>query len=140
MADLSFTAASVLVESTPTPVYGSGTLGATLVRGDAVYLDSADNKLKGAIATSLAPSRAVGLLLSDGADGQDVFYLVRGWIAGATITKGLVYIVSGATAGKLSPHTDATTPASGEFVTIVGIGQANNILAVNFVWGEVALA
>lgn len=128
MADLSITASNVKLVSGPT---GEGTSGLAFEAGTALYKDAADGKLKKATATTLAGARFVGIALNnaDAAD-QPVRYAEPGAVVElGTGTTGLLYVVSG-TAGGLSPHTDATTPASGEYSTVACIGIGSNRVKV----------
>lgn len=124
MADLTITAANVKLKSGPS---GVGIAGATLTAGQALYLDSADNKLKAAIATSLAAARFVGIALEGASADQPVAYAKPGAVVDLGAGTGaLIYIVSG-TAGGLSPHTDATTPASNEYLTVATVCMGNSL-------------
>lgn len=141
MADLSITAAQVKLVSGPK---ASGTSGATLTGGMGVYLDSYTKKLLGAIATSAAAAAAVGVLLTAAAsDGQEADYALPGAVvdmgAGAAPAAGKIWIV-GASAGAWSPHTDATTPNTGEFCTVGILGIGNNRVLVICVASGVAAA
>lgn len=128
MADLSLTA---LTPTAATNVF-SGIAGETITEGEAVYLDANDGRLYLAIATGKASSKVVGLALNDASVGGPISY-GTGIIddGGAGLTEGLLYVLSGATAGDLSPHTDATTPASSEFSTFVGNAETSSRLHVN---------
>lgn len=121
MADLSPTAASIA--SGPNAVTRSGYAGAAIAQGEAVYFDPYTNRFRLAIATGTELQAAcVGIALSEATgDGQPIQVQTAGWIKGMGQTEALIYILS-STAGALSPHTDATTPASTEFCTIVGVG------------------
>lgn len=124
MADLSITAANVKHKSGPK---GSGLAGATITAGQALYLDTADNRLKLADADALASSRFVGVALHGASAEQPLDYAAPGAVVdlGAG-TQSLIYIVSG-TAGGLSPHTDTTTPASGEYLTVATVCMGNSL-------------
>jgi hypothetical protein len=104
MADLSPTAASVKLKSGGTPI--PGVAGATIVRGDAVYLDASVNKYKLADNNvSDAVAKAVGIALNDAADGQPIDVAGRGVIEGMGCVNGVAYFVS-VNAGKIAPHAD----------------------------------
>jgi hypothetical protein len=140
MADLSVTVGEV--KSGDDAVLYEGIAGATVTAGQAVYLDPADNKLKLAIATSAAPARVKGLALHASADGQPLTIQTDGdFVIGATAapTAGLAYVLSGV-AGGISPHTDVTTPASGEYLTVVGVAAGTGILRLCITASEQALA
>jgi hypothetical protein len=105
MADLTVTAASVLFTS------GSkitGTAGATITAGQAVYLDSTTSKLKLAQCDGTAAEvAAVGIALHASLDGQPLTYAENGSTIniGATTAKTTAYMVS-ATSGGVAPQAD----------------------------------
>jgi len=122
MADLSV--ASVKLRSGEP---GAGTAGVTITAGQGLYLDSADNRLKLAAAADVAKARCVGIALNGATADQPVNYAGPGSIVDlGGGTAGLIYIVSG-TAGGLSPHSDATTPSSGENLTVVTVCKGSNL-------------
>lgn len=121
MADLSQTAANVNRVSGRTR---AGVAGDTITAGMPVYEDLADsNHFKPADAdASEAASKAAGIALGGGSDGQEIIVQFSGEIdPGATATEGVVYVVS-ATAGGIAPVADLTT---GDYVCILGIGNSN---------------
>lgn len=140
MADYTITATQVKHVSGPK---GSGVLGETATRGMPIYLDATTGKLLKAVATSAAASDVEGLLLADGSDGSHVAYAKDGAVvdlgAGAAVPAGKILVLSG-TAGGISPHTDATTPATGEFATTLGNGIGNNRVQLKFCATKVAAA
>lgn len=121
MADLSVTAANVLASTSAAGV-ATGTAGATITAGQAVYLDSATGTLKLAVKTSLAAAAAVGIALNGGASGQPIKYVYQDddFTPGATLVTGTSYAV-GATAGNLAPVADL---ASGNYATFMMIAKS----------------
>lgn len=105
MADLTVTAASVLFTS---GTKETGVAGATVTAGQALYLDSATNTLKLAVATSAAPADAVGIALHAAGSGQPVTYAKHGSLIniGATTAKTTTYMVSAAAAGGIAAQAD----------------------------------
>jgi hypothetical protein len=118
MVDISITAANVLPGTNARRV--TGTAGATITQGKAVYLDTTDNKYKLADANaSAATAAAAGIALTSGADGQPIDVQYGGRITiGGTAVAGTTYIVSG-TAGGVAPDADG---ASGWYKTVLGVG------------------
>jgi hypothetical protein len=108
MADLTVTAASVLLTSGSVE---SGTAGAAITAGQALYKDSTDSyslKLAQADGTA-AEADAVGIALHAAGDGQPIAYARTGAVIniGATTAKTTTYVVS-ATAGGVAPQADLT--------------------------------
>lgn len=126
MVALSITASQVQPGSTA--VVKSGTAGATITAGDAVYLDSSDNKLKLADAdNSAATAAARGIALNGGADGQPIDYQDAQSItlgAGASMTVGEIYCV-GTTPGDIIPEGDL---GSNDYVTVLGVATSASVL------------
>lgn len=131
MADLTITAASVLMSAVGKSV--TGIAGAAITAGDALYKDAADsNKLKLADADGAAALRAVcGIALNDAAAGQPVEYCISdsALVIGGTVSIGYIAILSGV-AGAICPAADA---AAGDEVVIIGVGVSTTALKVNFV-------
>lgn len=128
MADVTVTAANVV----PAAGYSAETnylAGATITRGQAVYLSAANTwLLADADASALAAgSTAVGISLSDVVATQPMLVMQSGVLSfGAVLTKGKIYCVS-ATAGGIAPYADLTTAAN---VTILGIASATSNLTM----------
>ena len=124
MADLSVTAAGV--QATSNTVTKLVQFGATITAGQSLYLDTSDSKWKLADAnnsTTTAGADGVAVALTNGADGvYGIIARSGSYAAGATVSEGLVYVVS-ATAGGIAPAGDLT---SGWNATIVGVGAASN--------------
>lgn len=135
MADLTITAASVAFAS------GSkrtGTAGATITAGQAVYLDSADGKYKLADANSgtAAARSPVGIALHGSLNGQPLTVQTAGSITiGATMTAGVAYYLS-ATAGGICPVADLTT---GAYPTVLGMASSTTVLKLGIQESGVAL-
>lgn len=123
MADLTITAANVVHDINA--VYATGTAGATITAGQALYLDSGTSTLKLADANaSQAAATCVGISLHGASSGQPIKYQISGDITiGATITVGGIYVVS-ATAGGIAPVADLTT---GMYTTVLLIGRTASI-------------
>jgi hypothetical protein len=121
---------------TPVSVVPSGravlrtcTGGASIVAGDALYMDT-DNTCKLAIATGGATSaRLLGIAINNGASGQKISY--DAWdpalVTGFAVAVGELYVVSGV-AGRIS---DVGGLASGSTTSIVGIGQTATTIFLN---------
>lgn len=104
--------------------------GETITAGQSVYSDPTEavNKIKLADADVLATASCAGISLNGGASGQPIDFLSGGVInPGATTAAGTVYVVS-TTAGGIGTTTD---PASGDFVSVIGIGTATNAIKVS---------
>jgi len=133
-----------MVDATVTPanvVKGSDaglrkvTYGATIAQGKTVYKDNTDGEWKLADAdasAATAGAAGIGYALTSGADGQDGVILGEGasspFDPGFTATEGVVYCVS-ATAGGIAPFGDLVT---GDYVTIIGVGDSNGDLVPIF--------
>lgn len=125
MADLTITAANVALG-------GSGTsvrvvqVGESVTQGETGYLNNTDNKHYLADADdSETTANADCLFLSPAsADGYAVAVFSGPVNVGATLTVGEQYYVSD-TAGGIKPAADLAT---GDFVTLLGIATATNVL------------
>lgn len=105
MADLTITAASVVLSS---GTKESGTAGATITAGQALYLDSATNTLKLAQCDgTAAEADVVGVSLHASLSGQPIAYAKNGAALniGATTAKTTAYVLSAA-AGGICPQAD----------------------------------
>jgi hypothetical protein len=129
MADL----APTVAEIKPTganAVITSAIAGATLTAGQVVYIDPADNKAKLASAAALGTARAKGITLHAALANQPVDIQTDGDLEWGTTTPpvtGVAYLLSG-TAGGISPHLDATTPASAEYLTVIGVMAGTGVI------------
>lgn len=136
MTDLSITAASVVPGADARTI--SGTAGATITAGQAVYLDTATNTYKladsnGAAALIRTP---VGIALHGASANQPLTIQRSGDLTiGATLTAGVAYYLSD-TPGGICPVADV---GSGEYPCIVGIAKSTTVLDVNIQASGVAL-
>lgn len=130
MADLSVTEANVKPGAGITET--RYTAGETLTAGQPVYKDSSDGKLyKATAAGSASQADVIGIVTAGNAADQPVLATGKtGTLKGMSTTEGLFYCLSG-TAGGISPHTDATTPASSEYAVFIGTGDADGNLLLN---------
>lgn len=136
MTDVSITAANVIAGSGAVTV--TGTAGATITAGQAVYLDTADSKYKladnnGASALIRTP---VGIALNGASNGQPLTIQKKGPITiGGTLTAGAAYYLSD-TPGGICPVADLAT---GEYPTVLGIATSTSVLALDINASGVAL-
>jgi hypothetical protein len=128
MADLTITAASVLPGSGA--VKETGTAGASITAGQAVYKDASDSgkfKLCDNDSATAAVRAFYGIALHAAGSGQPLTVLKEGPITiGATVAVGTVYMTS-STAGGIAPVADAAT---GDYVTVIGIGTSTTVIEV----------
>jgi hypothetical protein len=127
-ADLTVTAASVVPDSGYQ--YVDVTAGVTITAGQAVFLDST-NSSKAALAKSDTAAHATisGIALQNASAGQPIRIMTGGTLnPGATVTVGKVYVVS-ANGGGIAPVSDL---ASGNYVTIIGIGTTSSKIVLSF--------
>lgn len=126
MADLTVTAANVA------KVSGNvrhGTAGATITAGQVVYFDASAGTWKlavadgiGAATAATAGSGGLGIALHGAASGQPLTVQYDGVInPGATVTVGVIYCASPATAGGIAPSADVSS-LDNDYVTILGVG------------------
>lgn len=125
MADLTITAANVAFTSGTT---ASGTAGATVTAGQAVYIDTANSnvlKLAQSDGTTLEATVA-GIALHGSLTGQPLSYARTGSTIniGATTAKTTTYVLS-ATAGGVAPQADLVSTNR-----IVRIGHATGTTGV----------
>lgn len=136
MADISVTAGNV--QPAEDAVIRYYTAGATITAGQPVYVNSVTGKVHPAAASAGGTdelARAVGIAVSGGGDTQRIGVQVAGDITiGGTCASGLVYILS-TTAGGISPHTDATTPATTELCTVLGVGLSTTKIRLGIIYG-----
>lgn len=128
MAAITITAANVVPSGTS---YGTetGTAGATITAGQALYKDTGDsNKLKLADANSSSLTATVaGIALHAASSGQPITYQNSGSITiGGTVVAGTIY-VAGATAGEINPSSDLTT---GWRTSIIGVATSASVIAI----------
>lgn len=127
MADLAPTAGSVVAAEGISKT--EQIAGASIVAGDWLYMDTANNnvmKLAQADGTALEAT-VYGMALNTASIGQPVLVARAGDVDfGCTITVAAVYILS-ATAGKICPVADLV---SSSYLSIVGYGTAANNLVI----------
>lgn len=136
MADLSITAASVVPGADARTI--SGTAGATITAGQAVYLDTATNtyKLADSNGASALIRTPVGIALHGASANQPLTIQRSGDLTiGAALTAGVAYYLSD-TPGGICPVADV---GSGEYPCIVGIAKSTTVLDVNIQASGVAL-
>lgn len=125
MANLSITAANVVAAvgaSTQT-----GTAGATITAGMALYRIAASGKLGIADCTDSAKDDVMGIALHGASDGQPLTYVTAGNLnPGATVGVGKIYVL-GETGG-IAPVDDIDTT---DYVTVIGIGTTTSNISVN---------
>ncbi len=128
MADLSVTVADVKPGAGASTK--SGIAGTTITAGQALYKDPVTGKLLLAKALGAAvEAQVVGVSRHAALADQPIDYQDDGDIEGMGTTEGLVYILS-TVAGGISPHTDVSTPASTEFVSLIGVGGPSGKLSL----------
>lgn len=133
MADLSITAASVVkatIAGNPVKTK-TGTAGAAITAGQAVYRDAATNTVKLADADlSAAAAAVVGVALHGAASGQPVTYVTEGPVTvGNILTAGKLYVLS-ATAGGIAPSSDLAAPLR---TGLIGYGYSATVLYVKVI-------
>lgn len=131
MVDISITASQVQPGSNVATK--SGIAGGTITAGMPVYLDSSDNQLKPADAdNSEATAAVVGIALHGASDGQPLEYQSVGNVtlgAGASLTVGEIYVLSG-TAGGIAPEGDLATS---DYVTVLGVATSASVLKLGII-------
>lgn len=136
MADVTVTAASVLWTGSK----DTGLAGATITRGQPLYMDATDgNRLKPADADVAATSAIVGIALNDAADEQPVEYGYGDGtltVGGAGVVVGQIYVVS-TTAGGIAPYSDLL---SGDFVAFIGVGATTSTIKCKLFDSQIAKA
>jgi len=139
MANLSQTAASVVASALSTKL-SQYTYGATVVAGNAVFLNTSNQWVladANPTGSGQAVTDTVGVALNGGASGQPACVAVldtTGLNLGATLTVGQTYCVSG-TAGAIAPISDLTT---GDFPIILGVASTAALLILRPVAGGAA--
>lgn len=102
--------------------------GATVTQAQPVYLDSGDGQYKPADADAAATAAAIGIALTPGVDNDYGLIVTSGLFnPGGTVVVGQVYVVS-TNPGGIAPYSDL---ASGDFVTILGIGATTTLIDVD---------
>lgn len=126
MADISVTASSVAAANAQTKTR-TGTAGATITAGQALYMDADDsNTLKLADNDDTAATAAVvGVSLHAALDGQPITYAYDGDVTfNSVLTAGAVYCTS-SNAGGIAPESDN---AASDVVGIIGYATSTTNL------------
>lgn len=137
MADLSLTAANIVPGAGAKIAHG--TAGATITAGQAVYLDSSDNRYKLADCDSATAAVRVpaGIAVNSAATGQPVAVQYGGELAmGSVLTAAATYYLS-ATAGGIAPLADLGT---GDYTVILGTAKSATVLTIDIHASGAALA
>lgn len=136
MADITITPANVLASSTANRA--SGTAGATITQGQAVYLDSTTNKWALADSNSAnADARRVGGIALNGASlNQPLTVATSGDVTiGGTLVPGTAVYAS-ATPGGLCPVADLV---GGDYPCLVGMAKSATVLTIGIAFPGVSL-
>ncbi len=127
MVDISFTATAI--KAGANAILAHGKAGEAVVRGNAVYLDGSDNEYKLADATDAAKDAAVGFVMNDAADGQEVTVQTGGNLTcdGLSLSVGVnllpVYVLS--VTGNIAPLDDL---AASDYITVMGAATSTTNL------------
>lgn len=124
MADISPSASTVTWVGGVRPVMA--TAGATLVPGNAVYLDTTTNTYKLTDGDTDTESQCAGIALDSAISGRPFLLAPPGAVIniGATVALGTIYVCS-LTAGAIAPWADLAT---GDYVMVLFIGATSNIV------------
>jgi hypothetical protein len=135
MADIVITATSVVAGANAQT--DSGTCGATITAGQAVYKDSTTKKWLLADSNGTAEARqAKGIALNGGAINQPVKVQTGGDITiGATITAGVALYLSD-TPGGICPVADV---GAGEYVCLMGVAKTTTVFTIGIQFPNVSL-
>lgn len=135
MADLTITAANVGVSdgNTRTQIVQ---VGEAVTHMQSVYLDSSTNKYMLADADAAGEDGASGVTITSAPLDGYAMIATRGKVkAGATITVGKIYVLSD-TPGGIKPVDDLAT---GDKVTILGVGVSSTEIDINIIASGVAV-
>lgn len=125
MADLAITAANVTTSSTSIT---TGTAGAAVTAGQAVYQNSDGKYYLAQCDGTSAEATVFGIALCNAAAGQPLTVQTGGDITiGATVAKGTTYVVS-ANAGGIAPQADLV---STNYLSYIGYGKTTSVLTIN---------
>lgn len=136
MTDISITAANVIAGSDAN--IESGTAGATITAGQAVYKSSTTKKWLLADSDSATAEARVpgGIALNGASNGQPIVVQKSGDITiGATLTAGTAYYLSDEP-GAICPLADL---ASGDYVVLIGLAKSTTVLDIDIQNPGVAL-
>jgi hypothetical protein len=132
MTDIVITAASVIAGDNA--IVESGTAGATITAGQAVYREAATNKFKLADNNSATAEVRLprGIALNGASNGQPLSIVKSGPVTiGGTMTPNVAYYL-GDTPGGICPVADLILPvATGEYPTIIGMATSTTVLDVD---------
>jgi len=126
MTDIVITAANV-VPGDGAVVY-SGTAGATITQGQALYKEAASGtyKLADSNAATAEARTPVGIALNAASAGQPISFQKSGPITiGGTLTPGVAYYLSAANAGGICAVADLTT---GDYPALLGMAASASVL------------
>lgn len=130
MVDLAITATQVLPGADAQ--YVDGIAGEPITAGQPCYQNSSGFLVPADADASAATANVRGIALNGAATGQPVRLQHRGTLtlgAAAAPAIGTIYVLSG-TAGGIAPAVDLAT---GDWVTILGVGGATNTLILSLV-------
>jgi len=135
MVDITITAANVVAGANA--VKETGTAGATITAGQAVYRDSNRKyQLADANSATAAARETRGIALHGASDNQPLTIQKEGNITiGATLTAGIAYYLSD-TPGGICAVADI---ASGEYVGLLGVATSTSVIALKPIYSGVAL-
>lgn len=123
MADLSVTAANVAMTSNT--VYDLVQVGESVTQGQPGYRSSSDGKFYRGDADAAATAVCTGVFMTPASTSGYAVFATDGLInLGATLTVGMVYVVS-TTAGGIAPYADL---GSGDYVNYLGIATTAALL------------
>lgn len=111
-SDLSITVGSFVPSAAALKEAQVGTAGATITKGQLLYLDSGTNTFKLADANgTAATAKVVAIAASDAVSGQGLLYLTKDadLTLGATLSMSAPIYCLSATAGGIAPTADITT-------------------------------
>lgn len=126
MSDLSITATSV-AKGAGAKVKHGNTGTAALTAGQPIYIDATTGLAEKSRANAAGTYLADGVALHASSPGQPIAYAAKApaFIPGATLVKGVTYVVSAAAAGGIAPQADLTT---GNFVCVLGVATSASVL------------
>jgi len=136
MADLSVTAANCVKGSNA--IVENGHAGETITAGQVVYLDSSTNLYMkaDADAATAAARNPRGIALNSASLNQPLAVQTKGDLTlGATLTAGISYYLSGATAGGIAPVADVGT---GEYYVLIGLATSTSVLRLSLNYSGVS--
>ena len=134
MADITVSAAGVVSNTTYT-ITQTGTAFSAITAGQLVYADATNSySLRPASAlTSQSSSQVVGIALNGGSAGQPIKYASSGDVTmvGTALGVGILYALSGATAGSFCPVADLTLSTTTNYATVIGVSTSATVLRLS---------